>query len=88
MYLGAAEQGFVQAQYNLGIICGHGWGVSQNYAEAYFWLNIASSHRLEGIDIAKARDQAASHLSSGVLAQTQKRARKWAADHPSKTSPE
>jgi TPR repeat protein len=69
----------VGAQYNLGILYGHGWGVAQSYPRAYFWLAIAaaSGQKLEGIDIVQARDEAASHLSSSVLAQTRQETQRW-----------
>ena len=38
-----AEQGYANAQYNLGILYANGFGVTQDYARAYMWWNIAAS---------------------------------------------
>ena len=61
----AADQGKVVAQLNLGMAYDTGTGVPQNYAEAYFWLDIAAAAgetEAEGVkqqDIAKHCDQVA-----------------------------
>jgi TPR repeat protein len=58
--------------------------VPQDYAEAYFWLDLAAAGDVTGLnseDTAKARDAATSHLTSAVLLQTQERARKWFENH-------
>jgi len=39
----AAEQGYVYAQYNLGIMYEQGYGVTQDFARAYMWWDIAAS---------------------------------------------
>jgi len=38
-----AEQGYANAQYNLGILYANGFGVTQDYARAYMWWDIAAS---------------------------------------------
>jgi TPR repeat protein len=91
LYRDAAEKGVAGAQYMLGMKYASGRFITQNLTEAYFWLDLAASGKLEDIkqeDIAKERDAVAIHLSSAVLMDTQERARKWAEDHPPKTSPE
>jgi TPR repeat protein len=83
----AAEQGDVDAQTFLGDLYAHGTGVPQDYAEAYFWFDLAAAGNAteqNSADTAKARDEAASHLSSAVMLRTQERARKWFEDHPAK----
>lgn len=40
-YLLAANQGLVEAQYNLGLMYASGGGIQQNYAIAYFWWSLA-----------------------------------------------
>ncbi len=45
----AAEQGYANSQYNLGVIYFNGEGVIQDYTLAHMWLNIAES---QGIKIA------------------------------------
>ncbi len=37
-----AEQGNVDAQFSLGILYANGFGVTQDYARAYLWRNIAA----------------------------------------------
>jgi hypothetical protein len=86
-YRKAAEQGDANSQYSLGLMYEGGLGVPQDYAEAYFWLDLATSGKLDGIkpdDVVSVRDGAASYLTSTVLLQTQARARKWFEDHPPK----
>jgi TPR repeat protein len=38
----AAEQGFAEAQFNLGLMYDDGLGVSQDYVTAHLWANIAA----------------------------------------------
>ena len=38
----AAEQGYADAQYNLGVMYANGHGVSQDYAEAAKWYRLAA----------------------------------------------
>jgi hypothetical protein len=79
-YRKASEQGYAPAQFFLGLDYDGGKGVPQNYTEAYFWLDVATSGNLKGIgqeDIAKWRDEAASHLTPTELSSVQERARKW-----------
>ena len=83
----AAEQGNADSQKFLADLYTDGHGVPQDYAEAYFWLDLAAAGNVTGPnseDTAKARDAAASHLTSAVLLQTQERARKWFEEHPTK----
>jgi uncharacterized protein len=85
----AAEQGKTGAQYFLGKMYEDGLGVPQDYAEAYFWLDLAASGNVENVrpeDLATNRDNAASHLTSALLLQTQERARNWFETHGSKES--
>ena len=46
-YRKAAEQGFADAQYNLGVMYANGEGVPKDFVEAYAWLNISASMGLE-----------------------------------------
>ena len=41
-----AEQGDVAAQLNLGMILKVGFGVAQNYTEAFKWIKLAAEHGL------------------------------------------
>jgi len=57
-----------------------GLGVTQNYAEAYYWFAIAASAEIESAEqkqIIKLRDDAASHLIPAVLSREQKRVSEW-----------
>jgi hypothetical protein len=85
----AADQSHAEAQYLLGLSYMTGRGVTRDYAEAYFWMDLAASgntHRPD--EVAKDRDDSASHLSSARLLQTQKRVRKWFDEHSAKPTPQ
>jgi hypothetical protein len=87
-YRKAAEQGYASAQLSLGSLYVLGQGVPQDYAEAYFWMDLAAAgkiHEVKQEDVAKMRDNAASHLTPADLSRVQERARKWFEDHPAKT---
>jgi hypothetical protein len=80
----AAEQGYPDAQNNLGVLYNSGRGVPQSYSEAYFWQNLAAA-RANGplqAQFAKNRDDSAAKLSVWERLRVQKRASKWAAEHP------
>ena len=83
----AAEQGDVEAQFSLGYLYDKGQGVPQDYAEAYFWSDVAAAGKLDASDaeqVAKFRDEAASHLTPADLSREQERARKWFEAHHAK----
>ena len=42
-YHPAAEQGYVKAQFNLGLMHGKGQGVHQNYVEAHMWFGLTAA---------------------------------------------
>lgn len=87
----AAEQNDARAQFLLGILYREGEGVPRNPAEAYFWFDLAASGKLEIVtpeEVAKSRDDAASHLTAAVLLQTQGRARRWFEAHAAKSNPQ
>jgi hypothetical protein len=80
----AADQGYADAQNNLGVLYNSGKGVPQSYSEAYFWENLAAA-RANGplqAQFAKNRDDSASKLSLFERLRVQKRAAKWATEHP------
>ena len=79
----AAEQNNAQAQFNLGLSYAKGYGVTQSYWDAYFWLNLAAA-RNKGKDreaFAKSRDEAATKLSADDLSKAQQKAAEWFAAH-------
>jgi hypothetical protein len=63
--------------------------VPQNFAEAYFWLDLAATGKMDIFksgDIPTLRDHAGSLLSSAALLQVQERAQKWFEAHPAPQS--
>lgn len=85
-YYRAAEHGYSLAQFNLGILYANGGeGLSQNNAEAYFWLVVAATEtsknpieksafaRSEAERYAEARDAAAAKLTQTELFEVQRR---------------
>jgi TPR repeat protein len=73
-YRKAADQGDAEAQFNLGAAYRDGAGVPKDNTEAYFWLSLAATGKVEGVkqeDIAKTRDEQASHLTKTELSQVQ-----------------
>jgi len=86
-YRKAAEQGDSDAQESLGDLYLHGQGMPRDYAEAYFWFDLAAAGKQDASDskqVAKHRDEAASHLTPADLAREQERARKWFEEHQAK----
>jgi len=86
-YRKAAEQGDARAQHRIGVQYLVGLGTPQDFAEAYFWLDLAAvgePYAADAKDDAKDRDEAASHLTPADLSREQERARKWLEDHPTK----
>ena len=85
----ATDQGDGEAQFNLGAAYRDGAGVPKDNAEAYFRLSLAATGKVEGVkqeDVAKARDEQASHLTKMELSQVQERVQKWYKDHAAKTN--
>ena len=84
----AADQGFADAQYNLGNMYANGQSVPQGYVEAHKWANLAAS-RDTGDDrekaatrsrsAADARDSLATRMTPAQVAEAQRRAREWQA---------
>ncbi len=74
-YRQSAEQGFAQAQYNLGYMYYKGEGVSQDYiaAHTFFDLAAAKGHK----DARETRDRLAATMTADQIAEAQRRARAW-----------
>ena len=73
MYKLAAEQGYVNAQYNLGLFYAQGEGVILDTVIAHMWFNIAAR---DGDEDAKTnRDVAKSTMTAEQLAEAEKLAR-------------
>lgn len=75
-YRKAAEQGFADAQYNLGVRYYNGQGVPQDYVAAHMWFNLAAARGDE--DAVKARVEVAARMTPSQVAEAQKR-RSWPA---------
>ncbi len=75
-YEKAARQGDALAQANLASLYVRGDGVTQNYAEAYFWFTLASAGG-RSRNVATARDSVARRLTPAALATAQARASAW-----------
>ncbi len=71
-----AEQGYAEAQYNLGFMYRTGQGKPLNYIQAYMWNSLAAA---QGLKIA-IRDQYVleSFMTPEQLAEAQRLAREWA----------
>ena len=60
-------------------------GVPHDYADAYFWLDLAAAGKLmDAEQVAKCRDIIASDLTPADLSRAQERARKWFEAHQAK----
>ena len=79
-----ANAGDTDAQYNLGFMYANGEGVPQDDAEAYKWLNLATTYAdaEQREEFAEARDSAAEPLTPEQLAEGQKLSREWFEAHP------
>jgi TPR repeat protein len=78
----AADQGYADAQINLGVMYNLGRGVPRDYVQAYKWLNLAvsrfSASETENRDNAmKARDVLAVKMTPAQIAEAQRLAREW-----------
>jgi TPR repeat protein len=84
----AADQGFANAQYELGIKYDEGQGVPQDDVQAHMWFNLAAS-RMTGEareNAVQGRDVAAALLTLDSLNEAQRLAREWDAAHPREPS--
>lgn len=84
-----AESGDLDAQCKLAAIYYLGLGVSQDYAEAYFWYDLAASGEIgpaRRVAIDELRADAAKHLNPADLNRAQDRAQKWFETHPTSSS--
>ncbi len=70
-----ADQGNAFAQFNLGVMYGNGWGVTQDYVQAHMWYNLAAARGQK--DAGKWRDNLAEKMTPAQIAEAQKLAREW-----------
>jgi TPR repeat protein len=75
----AAEQGYADAQFNLGVAYANGQGVPQDYGEAHMWLNLAASRasRTDAKSYAEVRDDLAGKMTPQQIAEAQRLVREW-----------
>ena len=74
-YRKAAEQGYAEAQYQLGIMYYKGRGVPQDYREAYAWVGLAAAQGYRNANSALA--QIAEKLDADTLAQAKELSKKY-----------
>ena len=75
-YREAANQGYAEAQYNLGFCYFLGQGVSQDYVQAYKWLNLAAAQGKT--KAAEFLNASALHLSPEAIAEAERLSREFA----------
>jgi len=75
----AAEQGKASAQNNLGVSYAKGQGVLQDYVQAHMWYNLAAAQNQESD--ATLRDGLADDMTPEQIAEAQRLAREWMAQH-------
>ena len=73
----AADQGYVLAQHDIGMMYADGDGVPQDDVEAHMWLNLAASGRRSNPseEAVTARDTVAARMTPDDLSEAQRRAR-------------
>ena len=76
----AADQGFAQAQYNLGGMYARGFGVPADDVLAYMWLNLAAAQGNE--DAQENKDIVEQRMTREQIAEAQRLSREWLEAHP------
>ncbi len=74
-----AEQGDADAQYNLGLMYKDGQSDSQDYVQAYMWLNLAAKKGHE--DAKYDRTDVGGKLTKDQIAEAEGLAREWLEKH-------
>jgi hypothetical protein len=79
----AAELGDLESAGMLGVLYSYGQGVGQDYAEAYFWLDVAaaSAGPKQAQYIAN-RQRIGEHITADELEAVEARVAQWRAAHP------
>jgi hypothetical protein len=82
----AAEQGFLEAQYNLGVMYFIGQGAPQDFVQSYLWSGLAASQSSGDAykQATEVRDKAEKNLTPEKLMEAQRMIREWEAKHPRK----
>jgi uncharacterized protein len=71
----AADQGFAQAQLNVGLMYAKGHSVPQDYVSAHMWFNLSAAQGEQ--DAAKSRDAVELRMTPAQIAEAQKLSREW-----------
>ena len=79
-YRKAADQGFADAQNDLGAMYDNGLGVPQDYVQAHLWFILAAAQG--DTDAGKGRDETAKLMTPQQIADAQRLASEWLAAHP------
>jgi TPR repeat protein len=75
----AADQGYANAQYNLGVMYVIGEGVPLDNQLGYLWVNIAGEN---GYDVDEAREIITSRMSQADIAKAQQKTSQYIKDNP------
>lgn len=78
-WMNAAEEGRVEALYNLGLLYSTGQGVPVDLVEAHKWFNLAAVRG--NIEARECRTVLALEMSSEQIAEAQRQAREWLHRH-------
>jgi uncharacterized protein len=78
-YRKAAEQGYANAQFNLGLMYLNGEGVPEDNVFAYMWFNLAAAQGDE--DAKKGKGMISENMTKEQIAEAQKLSREWLAKH-------
>lgn len=74
-YRKAANQGVASAQFSLGTMYERGWGVPKDHVLSHMWFNLSAA---QGDKKASSwRDQVATEMTPGQIAEAQRLAREW-----------
>lgn len=74
-----AEEGSVDAFYDLGLLYSTGQGVEQNYVAAHKWFNLAAMRGLKRAHVDRA--EIAKEMNFQQIAIAQREARRWTKTH-------
>ena len=75
LYRKAAEQGLVEAQYNLGVMYAEGQGVRQDFVQAHMWFDLAAASG--DLSARKNSEIIAAKMTPSQIAEAQRLAREW-----------
>jgi len=78
-YRKAAEQGYTDAQYEMGLSHVLGLGSLLDFEEAYFWLLLASASG--NVDAVELRNEISNVLSMTQMERIRNRAKRWMEEH-------